>query len=254
MNLVGNAVTDIGIKKKTNQDSLVLKIVRKHGKMSGIVVVCDGVSGLQKGESASATIVRGFAQWFQEVFLVEDREWNEKELRESISELINSLNQEIMSYGKEEGISLASTVTAVLFYEDRYYLAHIGDCRFYEIYDTVRQISKDHTWIAMELAKGTITREQAMNDPRKNMLLQSIGATENPDIFWHSGNLIQNSTYLVCSDGFRHLLTEDEIFGNLHPSKNQDVKQIGENLSLLIEKLKERGEKDNITAALVWVG
>lgn len=253
MYLVGNAVTDIGTKKKVNQDSLTLKIAKIDGRMVGLVVVCDGVSGMQKGELASATIVRGFDQWFKEVFAVKET-WQEKELRDSMSELINSLNQEIISYAKEENVSLASTLTAVLFYEDKYYLAHIGDCRLYEIYDSVRQISKDHTWIAMELAKGNMTREQAMKDPRKNMLLQSVGATEELDIFWHSGNLIQNATYLVCSDGFRHLLSEDEMFQFLHPSKNRDAEQIHKNISSLVERTKERGEKDNITAALIWVG
>ena len=58
------ADTDIGIKKQTNQDSVLVK----HGKCGLgevlLAVVCDGMGGLDRGELASASVIREFNGWF----------------------------------------------------------------------------------------------------------------------------------------------------------------------------------------------
>ena len=49
--------TDIGTKKKVNQDSLCVKIAVVKDKTVCMAVLCDGMGGLSKGELASATVV-----------------------------------------------------------------------------------------------------------------------------------------------------------------------------------------------------
>lgn len=62
--LIG-AQMDIGNVKKTNQDSLSVKILNTaQGKMM-FAVLCDGMGGLAKGEVASASVVRAFDNWVQ---------------------------------------------------------------------------------------------------------------------------------------------------------------------------------------------
>ena len=58
------AHTDVGIKKKTNQDSYMIK--EAQTKMGRIFfgVLCDGMGGLSNGELASATVIRAMEQWF----------------------------------------------------------------------------------------------------------------------------------------------------------------------------------------------
>ena len=56
--------TDVGIKKKTNQDALLLKTAQTAKGEVGLFVVCDGMGGLSHGELASATVIRGMAEWF----------------------------------------------------------------------------------------------------------------------------------------------------------------------------------------------
>ena len=66
MNYIISANTDVGIVKKTNQDSLTVKVINtKQGKMV-LAVLCDGMGGLAKGEVASASVIHAFDRWTQE--------------------------------------------------------------------------------------------------------------------------------------------------------------------------------------------
>ena len=60
MNYIISANTDIGIVKSTNQDSLSVKVINTSiGKMA-FAILCDGMGGLEKGEVASASVIRAF--------------------------------------------------------------------------------------------------------------------------------------------------------------------------------------------------
>ena len=83
--------TDIGTKKKVNQDSLCVKIAVVKDKTVCMAVLCDGMGGLSKGELASATVVQGFSDWFMKTLPFDKRtvgksdckfEWKNMELRE----------------------------------------------------------------------------------------------------------------------------------------------------------------------------
>ena len=64
MRYVATADTDIGISKDTNQDSVLIKHASTDKGEVLLAVVCDGMGGLSKGELASATVIRAFADWF----------------------------------------------------------------------------------------------------------------------------------------------------------------------------------------------
>lgn len=254
MYYIGNAISDVGNVKAVNQDSLTLKIANTKWGVACLMVICDGVGGLLKGELASATVIRGFDQWFKEVFPYESDGWNEQKIRVEWNDLIQGLNQKIVAYGKESGAKLGTTVTAVLFLDDTYYAAHVGDCRLYEISNEVMQLTKDQTLVQYEVDKGIISKEQALVDPRKSVLLQSIGTSEHIDIDFLVGKIKEDATYLVCTDGFRHEISQDEMFDHLKPEQNRNAEQILVHLRQLTELCKNRGERDNISSILLWVG
>ncbi len=254
MYYIGNAVTDVGNVKTVNQDSLTLKIANTKWGVACLAVVCDGVGGLSKGELASATVIRGFDQWFKQVFPYANEPWNEQKIQVEWDDLIQRINQKIVAYGVKEGVKLGTTVTAILFLEDTYYIAHVGDCRVYEMKDEVMQITKDQTLVQYEVDQGILTPKQAMIDPRKSVLLQSIGTSEQIDIAFSSGQIKSDATYLICTDGFRHEIDQAELFDYLRPDKNRNAEQILVHLRQLTELCKNRGERDNISSILLWVG
>lgn len=63
MNFLISANTDIGTLKKTNQDSVLIKKIHTCQGEMVFAVLCDGMGGLEKGEVASAAVVRAFEQW-----------------------------------------------------------------------------------------------------------------------------------------------------------------------------------------------
>ena len=65
------ANTDVGIYKRTNEDSLVVKHATYHDSEVLMAVICDGMGGLSKGELASATVVREFIEWFNNELIAE---------------------------------------------------------------------------------------------------------------------------------------------------------------------------------------
>ncbi len=252
MKFIGTVATDIGTTKNTNQDSVCLKIAntRSHGQVA-MVVVCDGMGGLEKGELASATVIRTFAEWFDEVFphRLGNFTWNN--LAEEWVRLVKSQNYKILEYGKRIGVNLGTTFTAMLVIDKKYMIVHVGDSRVYKITKQIEQLTEDHTFIAREIKRGAMTPEQAAVDSRRNMLLQCVGASKvvEPQVIY--GDVNPNEVYLICSDGFRHAITSDEIRNSLSPAKIKDANAANQTLNSLIETIKIRKERDNISAAFL---
>ena len=74
--------TDVGIKKKTNQDSLLLKgCSEEHGETL-LIAICDGMGGMEKGELASATVVRAFSDWFEQVYIKNEMHVGDEGIRQ----------------------------------------------------------------------------------------------------------------------------------------------------------------------------
>lgn len=252
MKYIGSAVTDIGISKKTNQDSVCIKVANteNHGQ-AAMIVLCDGMGGLDKGELASATVIRAFVNWFEQDLQGHLNHISWKTFSAEWERMIKELNYKIGQYGKQIDVSLGTTVTAMLIIDGKYLIAHVGDSRAYEITDSIRQLTEDQTFIAREIKKGNMTPEEAEKDPRRNMLLQCVGASRNviPQIL--QGKVKSDSVFMFCSDGFRHVLSNEEIYEKFSPSNAVNIQTMEQSSRYLIDLVKSRQEKDNITVALL---
>lgn len=252
MNFIISANTDIGISKTTNQDSLTVKrLTTPQGPMV-FALLCDGMGGLEKGEVASATVVRAFDNWVNtELPRLCCAPLEDSVIRSQWESIITAQNQSIKTYGARQGVRLGTTVVAMLLTSTRYYVLNVGDSRAYELSDTLHQITQDQTFVAREIALGNMTPEQAAQDSRRNVLLQCVGASDvvYPDMFF--GDVRQNAVYMLCSDGFRHEITPEEIYQYLQPGVLFDHAGMERNAAYLIELNKQRQERDNISVVLV---
>ncbi|MEE0059606.1 MAG: PP2C family serine/threonine-protein phosphatase [Acutalibacteraceae bacterium] len=253
MDFIISAANDIGTTKKTNQDSFIAKVINtKIGKIA-FAVLCDGMGGLAKGEVASSTLVNAFDNWSKtRLPLLCEAPINDYDISNEWSKIAIDYNEKIKTYGKRCGVSLGTTVTGIMLTSERFYIINVGDTRAYEISaNAVQVLTKDQTVVAREVELGNITPEQAKVDPRRSVLLQCVGASDvvYPDIF--VGNTNKNSVYMLCSDGFRHEISEAEIFQYMNPAQMTDAVTGKKNMETLIELNKQRQERDNITVVSI---
>ena len=215
-------------------------------------ILCDGMGGLAKGEVASTSVISAFNRWAKEKLPALCRKGIEdSDIRKQWEEILLAQNDAIQAYGKKSGISLGTTAVVMLLTGTRYYVMNIGDSRAYEISDTLHQITEDQTFVHREIKQGRMTEEEAKTDPRRNVLLQCVGASDDiyPDLFF--GQTKQNAVYMLCSDGFRHEITPDEIYQKFQPAVLKDTNAMSKKAVELIELNKRRNEVDNISVLLV---
>lgn len=251
MNFLISANTDVGIRKSINQDCLSVKKIQTPLEEMVFALLCDGMGGLSKGEVASANVIRAFSEWVNDILPQIYHNIDALLIKEHWEGIIKTQNRMLMEYSQKENIKMGTTATIMLLTYKNYYIMNIGDTRAYFIRDNILQITQDHTLVAKELNKGTLTEEQAVNDPRKNILIQCIGVSEQifPDFF--TGETQKDSVYMICSDGFRNKISTNEIYELLNPQVLVDTKVMKNNIDTLIQLNKERKETDNISAIAV---
>lgn len=252
MNFLSAVHTDIGTLKKVNQDAFCLKVAKTPNSNIALAVMCDGMGGLTKGELASAYVVNAYSGWFENEFpkmvgnsinfqMIKDR-WNEIALEQ---------NQRIMNKGQLQNSSMGTTLSALLLVNNDYLFIHVGDSRIYKINSDLMQLTNDQTVVARDVALKKITEKQALKDKRKNVLLQCVGASKSLTPEFGKGKVSPNDVFILCSDGFRHEVSSEELIGVLSPQILTGERIMKKSLVDLVELNKSRGEKDNITAMLI---
>lgn len=246
--------TDVGIKKSTNQDSYCMREAFTTLGNILMCVICDGMGGLEKGELASKSIINAFEKWFEEQLpLIIEKNNVIDEIKYQWERLIKVLNASIGEYGQNNFISLGSTATAfIVMPSGEYLIVHVGDTRIYRItQSSIDVLTEDQTFVAREIKMGRMTPEQADVDPRRNVLLQCVGASRAvyPDFI--NGRIRSGECYMMCSDGFRHKIQSNEIFAVLNPMVLNGESDMESRLRSLIEMNKSRMETDNITAIMI---
>ena len=161
-----------------------------------------------------------------------------------------------MRYGKQNHMNLGTTLTVILAVGARYSIVHVGDSRVYEISSAgkVKQLTEDQTFVHREILAGRMTEEEAANHPKRNVLLQCIGSSKKVEPEVVHGNVKKDATYLLCSDGFRHELSDEQIASINKVAKGKNFeKSVEKKLKDLVEFDMKNGEQDNITAAVLHV-
>lgn len=252
MHFIATADTDIGISKQTNQDSCLIKHAQTEDGEVMLAMICDGMGGLAKGELASATVVRAFSQWFDQELPFELENLDMQIIGAKWSLMLRKLNTQIQAYGNSFRNSMGTTVTGILLCQGEYLIAHVGDSRAYQLSRGLQQLTEDQTFVAREIRRGAMTEEEAKTDKRRNMLLQCVGASRTVEPQILQGR-IEHGVYMLCSDGFRHEVSQAEIYESLNPVNLMNEAAMHSNAKYLIDLVKQRREQDNISVVLIKV-
>jgi len=133
--------------------------------------------------------------------------------------------------------------------QDRAYIASVGDSRTYWIESgSIRQITEDHSLVAKFVSAGKLTREEARNHPKSNLLYRTIGLDENIKVDTFQVDLKKDGSLLLCTDGLWGEVSDEDIHSVCALELNLKAA-----CSRLIQLANENGGKDNITAVVVRV-
>lgn len=252
MNYLTATQTDIGTRKKTNQDSMIVMQAATDRGQVLLASVCDGMGGLAKGEVASAAMVRALEEWFtQSLPQLLEEGFEEDKLWAQWKDLVERTNHRIGDYGRAHHTALGTTCVAMLIVGTDYYILNVGDSRAYLLADTIYQLTKDQTYVQREMDEGRMTYEQSLVDPQRSVLLQCIGASKLVNPVFHHGQYAPGTVFMLCCDGFRHVILPEEFYQAFRPDLMNSTEIMNNRLSDLIRLNIQRNEDDNISAILI---
>lgn len=246
--------TDVGLKKDTNQDSIAVKVLDTSNGRAVFAIACDGMGGLSSGELASKEVIMAYCNWFDTSFatMAANGEFDERRIMEEWRSLALAENSRLSLYGLQKNAGMGTTLSAILLYRGQYLIIHVGDSRIYEMtIGGVRQITEDQSFVAREIAAGRLTSEEALHDSRRSILLQCIGASVSVEPVFYQGSAMPDSSYLICTDGFCHEISHEEMLKQLGPRACVNPTVMRQNCVYLTELVKKRNEQDNISLILL---
>lgn len=233
-------LTDTGRVRSHNEDSVTIV---KNASGEHLMIVADGMGGHRAGEIASSMVVTQIGTRFSNLSTIGSKMDAVKWLKENVDEV----NASILKYGEEhpESMGLGTTVVMALLTKDFLIFVNIGDSSGYVLKNKVlHKITKEHTLVNFLVETGELTPEEAINHPKKNVLMKALGASEKQelDIFDVDPNV---DAILLVTDGLTNMLTMDQVEKVL----NDEELKYEDKLIKLIKKCNARGGTDNISIA-----
>lgn len=232
--------TDIGKIRPHNEDAV--KIYKNQN--CTIVVIADGMGGHEAGEVASAMVLNIIEEHFNEDLIFNDSEV----LRKWLKQLLQQVNENILSYIEEHHLShgMGTTAIVAVMTESFIAFAHIGDSRAYVLsHDQLRQITKDHTFVRKLVEEGKLSEQEAKNHPHRNIIMNALGVNKSLKFDYLVLERYQLDAILLCTDGLTSMVDDQEILSILNEKRSTEEK-----VNLLIELANRNGGTDNISVAL----
>jgi serine/threonine protein phosphatase PrpC len=206
-----------------------------------VLAVADGMGGAQAGEIASQISIEQLIRRFTAPA-------PELEGQARLSEAIRSANRAVRHAAREDSkrAGMGSTITAVFMIGDRCHIGQVGDSRAYMIQgDTMRQLTKDQSLVQLLVDSGQLSEEEATHSPRRNVILQALGAQDDVTPEMSELTLENNDMILLCTDYVMQKVTKSEVLEVV-----RNCASLADACLKLVSLANERGGEDNITVLI----
>jgi protein phosphatase len=235
--------TDIGKRRAVNEDALLVL------PAGGLFAVADGVGGSNSGDIASRRAMNGREDFLRDntISLASGMEgkYRHNWLEGYFLRCFRKINHDIRRAAESEpgNAGMATTAVAAYFDGDILYVTNIGDSRAYMIRQgEITQLTEDHSYVADLINAGTLTKSEAREHPRKNMITRALGAGSEADPDFYYFEIKPGDKVLLCSDGLHGELTDDEICEAFEGES--DLNKL---CKKLVQAANDKGGHDNIT-------
>jgi len=259
-----SALSDVGLKRENNEDSILLWDLKEQGEMADggaltcsldsnpcLLVVSDGMGGETAGQVASRTAVSSLSEFASSSFktkLLDDPEKLVNWLVKGVEHVNRTVVKKSQQDASLKGMGATLTVAAAI--PGRLLIAHVGDSRLYHLRDgRIRQLTVDHTFVQRLVAMGQVSAAEAKEHAQRHLLVQAIGSGKDLEIDRLAAPLSAGDRVMLCSDGLYDLVAGETIVGIL--STNASPLDQCRNL---VEAAKQAGGDDNISVIVAHVG
>ena len=246
-----SGATDVGRKRKANEDSIFLPSDRR------LAIVADGMGGHASGEVASGLAVDTVVSYFRDTADIQTFTWPykiDRDIRADVNRMTVSImlaNLEIYEKAQRDSgcKGMGTTVVAVYFLDDTIIIGHVGDSRVYRYRDkTLTQLTEDHSLINDYIKMKRVTAEEAETWPHKNVIVRALGMKETVQVdIIHEQPRI-GDCYLMCSDGLTGMVPDPQLAHMI-----QSTRDLDKCVEQMIEAANDEGGIDNITVVLARI-
>ncbi len=261
------AVTNVGLVRTNNEDNFIVNpdLAEKDnwfvpgkadeditlGKNGCVLVVADGMGGMNAGEVASELAVASVKESFSKVEEISDIAKNAGRIELFMKKVVLDADASIKERLKEDPSTagMGTTIVVVWVLGTTAHVVWCGDSRAYLFNSKsgINRLTKDHSFVQELVDAGKLDAELAFNHPNSNIITRSLGdspAKVRPD--YTRRELRQDDVLLLCSDGLCGLCRDEEIVEVMAAS--EDMISCRDNL---IGAALNAGGYDNVTVALM---
>jgi serine/threonine protein phosphatase PrpC len=242
-----HARTDVGLRRKHNEDSLLAV------EEGGVFVVADGVGGRKAGELASAITVQTFQTFAPKIKAAVDAfaADNNRDTRNAVLALLdqaaNAASTRVYNAANATGRQgMTTTLVAVAVGGGAAFVAHVGDSRCYLIRQgQLRQLTEDHSMVNELIKTGALAPEEAEKSQYKNVITRAVGLYPNVRADTLHVELVDGDRLLLCTDGLTDMVSATNML------KLLQLANLTQAVDGLIANALEKGGKDNVTAIVI---
>jgi protein phosphatase len=250
MRITSFGMSDVGKRREKNEDSFLVN------DELALYTVADGMGGHLGGDIASKLATATMHEVVHalesdpDMTLQEGVNIKPGEFQGYLRYAIKLSSKRIFerSHGEATLRGMGTTTVAILFRNNKIYIANVGDSRAYRIRDgEISQITRDHSLVGEQMRAGILTEEEAKASRLKNIITRSVGFQEEVDADIDIRVVRHGDRYLLCSDGLSNMLDDSEIQEIVASNSLEQA------CRRLIDVANERGGDDNITVVIAEV-
>lgn len=228
--------THVGLRRKVNEDSLLVRSER------GLWAVADGMGGHEAGDVASAKVT--------EALLKLPIVYGLDALVDGAIAALEAVNRELIELAGSTDVerSIGSTVVGLAIAGDQYRAFWAGDSRAYLLREgQVEQLTRDHSLVQSLVDAGMLSPGEALDHPNANIITRAVGVAPELKVETVGGEVKPGDQFILASDGVTRLVEDRELARELG-SSSMDEAADG-----LIDMVLARGAPDNATIVIVKV-
>ena len=238
-------ITDKGKIRRENQDCFLMQ---EHGGADCVIgVLCDGMGGAKAGGLASDVASKAFIAYVDE--RLSEYSFKKPPYGNILTGACAEANGVVYQYScfDADYSGMGTTLVGLIAVKGRAFIVNVGDSRAYLVTPRrITQITRDHSLVEEMVRRGEITREEARNHPRKNIITNALGLESGikSDIF--EVKLEKGDRILMCSDGVSNVIPDAQLLEeSLENERTQDF------CRSIIDLALDLNSPDNVTAAAI---